>query len=223
MAANRDHARRYLRQIRRSLHTLSLAPRKLATAYRQRAALGASAPGRREIIDVDPREIGGHLRSAVAKRLRHLTGYEAAVVVGGDWDREIARLNVREIEAYESCRQRWVEGRPWHETSLYASYVDLIRRGVPCDYNSVAAMVASYERLDAVFERVRREGRLSDDFDHLIKVNVDRDGGLSWGPNGRHRLVIALLCGFETIPARVGFVHPQGLDHFQTLRRRNRS
>ena len=210
------------RRSRRWLQGLSRTPQRLVTLYRHRFVLGSLAPSGGEVIDVDPRRIVGHMPTRLAKRLRARTGFEAGAVIGGDWDREIRPVNLTEKEVYTSCHLRWIEGHPWHDTPIYRSYVALIERGEPCDFRSVGELDESYRRLDEIYARVRHEGRLSERYEHLILVNMDRDGGLSWGPNGRHRVTMALICGFESIPARVGFIHPLAIDRFQARRRAGR-
>ena len=212
MVPTRRHAKRLLQGIGRT-------PQRLVTLYTHRVALGPLAPRAGEVIDVDPREIRGHLPKELAKRLRVQSGFESGAVIGGDWDRHVRRLDLTEKDVYTSCRLRWVEGRAWEDTPIFASYLGLIERREPCDFRSVAELVESYRRLDEVFAQVQDEGRLSERYEHLVLVNMDREGSLFWGPNGRHRVTMALICGFVSIPARVGFVHRDAVDRFQALRR----
>jgi hypothetical protein len=206
------HAKRFLQRIGRT-------PQRLVTLYTHRVALGPLAPRAGEVIDVDPRDIRGHLPKGLAKRLHARSGFESGAVIGGDWDRQVRPVKLTEKEVYTSCHLRWIEGQAWEDTPIFKSYLGHIERGVPCDFKSVAELVESYRRLDEVFAQVRDERRLSERYEHLVLVNMDREGGLSWGPNGRHRVTMALICGFESIPARVGFIHRLAVDRFQALRR----
>jgi hypothetical protein len=195
---------------------------RLASLYLNTVELGERAPRRGEVIDVDPTRIVGALGTTVARRLRNETGRRGGVVVGGRWDLEVQYLDFSEKLVYQACRARWVEGRAWEETELIQIYLDRLERGERCRFASHGDLVDRYRALDGIYAQVRREGRLSERPEHLVAISVVRDGRLLWGPNGRHRVAIALLAGLPTMPASVGFVHRQAIDAFGALRRTRR-
>jgi hypothetical protein len=194
---------------------------RIATLYNH-AKLGGMAPGRREIIDVDPTRIGGSFDGPVLRRLFAQSGYSSGVVVDGDWDLYVQYHDFAQKLVYEACRMRWVAGRPWEDTELFQIYQGRLERGEPCRFATYDALVERYRTLDTIYEQVVREGRLREEPEHLVKISVVRDGRLIWGPNGRHRVSIALIAGLHTMPARVGYVHMRAVELFQSFRRRKR-
>ncbi len=196
-------------------------PNRVRTAKTHWLVLGAPGPIAREVIDVDPREIRGHVSTGLARRLRARSGYASGVVIGGEWDREITPIEVCDGEVFRSCELRWAHGYAWQDTPIFQSYLVLIERKQRCDFASPEELLASYERLDGIFGQVRQDGAFSEAFPDLIKVNLDRHGKLAWGPDGRHRVAMALICGLPSIPARPGFIHVHGVEHFRALRRRS--
>jgi hypothetical protein len=195
---------------------------RLTSLYLNTVGLGERSPRRGEVIDVDPSRIAGKLSPAMLRRLRLETGRSGGVVVGGHWDREVQYLDFSKKLVYRACQARWVEGRPWEETELFQIYRGRLERGERCRFASYRELVDRYRALDAIYAQVRREGRLSDLPEHLVRISIVRDGRLLWGPNGRHRVSIALVAGLPTMPASVGFVHTQAVDAFGALRRTSR-
>lgn len=183
--------------------------------------LGKYAPRPGEIIHVDPRDIRGHLEHK-KKGWPHLiksTGYEEATVYGGNWDKDyITYLDFTKQEVFKSCYQHWVKGIPWDKTPIYMDYVTLIESGVPNRFKSLEDLSQRYQELDKIFAMVKKNKALSDDPDHLIRISMARDGTLIWGPNGRHRICMAICADIKTIPAKVGYVHSEAVDIFNGLR-----
>lgn len=177
------------------------------------------APRRGEIIDVDPRQVAGSFNSRATQIVRRRCGYLVGVVVDGDWDLEATYGPFTEKLVYKACHMRWVGGSAWEETELFQLYAGWIERGEPCRFKTYGDLVARYRALDGVFEQVRRDGALSESPEHLVCMSVVRDGRLLWGPNGRHRVAIAMIAGVPTMPASVGYVHRDAVSHFQRLRR----
>jgi hypothetical protein len=192
---------------------------RVYTALRQVAVYGWAAPKWRETIHVDP----GNIRALVTSKLKaHLvrkTGHQNGVVVGGDWDIDLVEYrDFRTKLVYRSCHAHWVDGVPWEETEIVRIYLDQLARGEPCPFVDVDALMRRYTRLDRVFDEVVRRQALSRRYEDLVQISIARDHTLLWGPDGRHRVTIALLAGLSSIPARVGFVHPLALPYFQSLR-----
>ncbi len=68
--------------------------------------------------------------------------------------------------------------------------------------------------MDEIFENVRRTGKLSTRKKDLIRISFARDGSLFWGPNGRHRLAIAIFAGVKRMPAKPLYVHPHAKEAY---------
>lgn len=195
----------------------SRVPRDLAQAIRW----GPRAPRRGEIIDVDPSAVNGYLTVAMARQASpsSVRGGRFGYIVGGDWDTLVPVADITATDVYVSCRMRWIDERRWEDTPVFQQYVERMQRGEMPRFRSERALLERYVALDDVFEHVRRTRTLSERSEHLVLVSVGRDGRLIYGPDGRHRLVIALIAELAAMPARVGIVHRAGVDHFQALRR----
>lgn len=205
--------------------------RELRTFLYKFVRYGNLRPKKDEVIFVDPAKICGSMRLAPSHRLRELTGYKYGVVIGGDWDIKDAsydgswdKQGVRYLEftdqpVYKSCYMRWIEGKPWSVTPVYKEYAKQIEKGRPTDYQSYEELEIGYKKLDRIFEEIRAKKRLSSDSKHLVTINMNRYGELIWGPNGRHRICIALILGLKEIPARPGFIHSDAINHFQNMRK----
>lgn len=202
----------------RVIGRLKRAPGSALSAIGQRRRWGHLAPGRGEVITVDPREVCGYLHLNLASRLRAQHGVGHGGVVGGDWEHEIEDVDPTQTTVYQSCVLRWRQGYAWRDTPVYQAYVARIESGALQRYGPEQGLLERYQRLDDIYAQVLRAGALSAEPAQLIRVNVTRSGRLVYGPDGRHRFVIALLAGLDTIPARVGFVHPEALERFQALR-----
>jgi hypothetical protein len=198
-------------------HVLTLRGLALRRACRRR--YGADAPVAREILYVDPRQIRGerNTENAIAAHARF--GQTRGIIAGGDWDRDLVYFDLRAAGIYRSCAMRWKEGRPWRDTPAYQSYLGKIEVGSPHhDAPTVAALDARYAALDRIYTQIVTDGAFSEDYEDLVTVTINRKGELFWGPNGRHRVCIALVLGMEQMPMRLGLVHDKALERFQSLR-----
>jgi len=205
--------------VAKNARLLPLRAARLGTAAWQAVVHGPAAPLPGETVHVDPRHIRGHVTPELRAHLLRRTGHPGGVVVGGDWDRTVARYeDFTEKVVYRSCHARWVEGRDWEDTPLVQVYLERLATGVPCRFPTVEHLRQRYAALDRIFAEATEQRRLSSRHEDLVRISVTRDHGLLWGPDGRHRVSIALIAGLTTIPARVGFIHPHALPYFQTLR-----
>lgn len=201
-----------------------LTVRGLRHKLRDNRRHGRRTPLLRELIHIDPSGIAGERKTGAARAFQRQHGGGRALVAGGDWDFALKRLDPRALGVYRSCHAHWVEGVPWHETPVYISYLRKIEKGQPHpDCPTLEALQARYAALDAVFAEVRDTGRMSERAEDLVTISLDRQGRPYWGPNGRHRVCIALVLGLRRMPARVGIVHEDALDIYQTLRSHRRA
>ena len=172
-----------------------------------------------EVIWIDPRSISGHMRPEGWLRLKRKTGFDGGALVGGDWDdRLTSPVSFTSREPFQSCNDHWVRGRPWNETAIYQKYVSRLQNGPPCRFASLDELWSRYQELYDIFHEAKQKGSLSTRRKDLIKVSIARDGRLIWGPDGRHRICIAICAGLNQIPASVGFIHIEALETFAALR-----
>jgi hypothetical protein len=202
---------------RKVLKLVREAPRRLRGEVVHRLRWGRRAPGINEVINVDPRQVRGYFWAELAARLRKATGVRSGII-GGDWDVEVPILTVEDTDVFRSCVLRWQHGRRWQDTPMYLDYLRRIEQRKIERFASERELLDRYQQLDDIFHWAREHGRLSDAPSHLLRINVGRDGRLIYGPDGRHRLAIALLAEVEVVPASVRFVHVDAIDHFLALR-----
>jgi hypothetical protein len=123
----------------------------------------------------------------------------------------------------------WRDGVPWEETGAYDYMLEQIgRRGRQDGCHNLSEVKRRYERLDELFETVRREGwlRTSSQLDPParnedggILIHIGPDGEFAIGDSGKHRMTIAKLLQLAVVPARIGFVHRDALRLLPVLRR----
>ena len=172
---------------------------------------GRGAPRRSELIHVP------------TMRLTHgvnVRGVGAGEVRGGTWD--LSARPIADTFHIKSAIEHWAHGTPWEDLGVFEHLVRRIEEaGRPIDGCSTRAeVVARYERLDHMFQQVAAEGRLRrpQEVDRekrrgqgALMVHVDRHRRPVFGFRGNHRLAAAMVLGLETVPARVGRVHPASL------------
>jgi len=179
---------------------------------------GKTHPFRQKIIFVNPGKICGHMAPDLKTTLMAQTGFSSGAIVDGDWDLKISKLNFHEQEVYRSCYLHFVDSLEWEDTPLYQNHVERINRREAGDNSGLIKKLKDrYNELDLIYHQVFHQQNMSTKYEDLIKINISRDGSLIWGPDGRHRICIALILGLESIPASIGFIHTKVLKNFQAL------
>ncbi|WP_253736476.1 hypothetical protein [Halohasta salina] len=184
-----------------------------------------------ELLWVDPDDI-----EYVAAEFEGPKFQRLGRVVGGDWD--VPDIRFAETDIFQGFKSHFDGGVPWAETAFFervAAGIELGRTPWGCD--SRVALEERCRRLDALYDRIDREGYLSqpelldhdgddpmgagrtDRLGRLIKdeisVDIGRNGELLFA-DGRNRLSIATLLGVDRVPALVLVRH----DRWQRLRDR---
>jgi hypothetical protein len=123
----------------------------------------------------------------------------------------------------------WRDGVSWENTGAFEYMLEQIsRRGRQDGCHDLAEVERRYERLDELFETVRRERRLRTrseldpgvrDEDGGILIHIGPDGEPAIGDSGKHRMAIAKLVGLTVVPARIGYVHRDALRLLPEFRR----
>lgn len=172
-------------------------------------------------IAVDPRAIDRwvDMESADYRRIRYRFDVRA-----GDWDLQTCPLS--EHFVYASFVSRFVHGAAWDATEIYAVAMQGIRdsTGRYHGCRSRDALMQRFEKLDALYEQVRRNGYRSQrelersgepllrrfstrppELDEVV-VHIDRHGAFIL-VDGVHRFSIARILGIESIPVIVLYRH----------------
>ena len=189
--------------------------RRLANVVR----FGKAAPRPNERIWIDPAEVRHALGGLPVRSGYVVDRWPPADPVPFD-----EHVHVRFALAH------WRDGVPWEETGAYDYMLEQIAsRGRQDGCFDADDVRRRYERLDALFETVRREGRLrtrpeldsaARDEDGGILVHIGPAGEPAIGDSGKHRLTIARLLGLDAVPARIGYVHRDALGLLPRLRER---
>lgn len=186
--------------------------------WENRRRWGRDAPRWGQRIWIDPRMCN-------EATIRVFTRADSGRILGGSWDRET--VSAEDHWKARTARLHWEDGVPWEETGAYEGMLRLIaERGRPVDgCSTLSDVVRRYGRLDALFERMRRERRLLTRSElpgvsfreyQGVYVHVGR-GGVLFGRGGIHRFMIARLLGLSRVPAQLGAVHSDAVGHFSEM------
>ena len=146
-------------------------------------------------------------------------------VVGGDWDQD--SVDVLTFWKMQAAFRHWRDGVPWEETGVYEQMLEAIRvRGRKVDRcGDLDDIVRRYRKLDALFERIRRDRALATSAQlglrparcevNGIYIHIDRHARPMFAKGGFHRLAIAKILELPVAPAQVGVVHPMALPKWQ--------
>jgi hypothetical protein len=133
-------------------------------------------------------------------------------VIAGDWDLNQVSLfnqdffNPTFILAY----RKFELGLTWEESGLVdLRFSKLGRMGV-----TRAEILRDYEKLDAIEERIKNEGKFPRDPANTgkfelggISIHIDRTGKPVFGGGGSHRLALAKFYQMERVPGKMGVIH----------------
>ena len=152
----------------------------------------------------------------------------SGVVRKGDWD--INLRNVIDYKKIQWCIQYFEDGKSWVETGAIDHGTKKIKENGSWDgFKNEKDIIRRYQKLDGVFESIKREGRLKTAYelglsktpDKEIKgvyFHVDRNGEPIFAGAGWHRLAIAIILKLPYVPAQLGVVHPEGIKQLKMLR-----
>lgn len=133
-------------------------------------------------------------------------------VAPGDWDRKHHHFGTNALA--KAALRHWRDGVAWEDTGVVEVQLRRIEEYGPIWADRLATrddIMRRYERLDELYELVRRTGELPavTHTEDRIYIHLDRDGRAVFGHRGVHRFVITHLLGVPDVPARLGAVHPE--------------
>lgn len=134
----------------------------------------------------------------------------------------------RQVKKIAFCLRHWGDGESWEQTGAFDHMERLIQeRGIADGCRTMPEIMERYRRLDAIFETVRREGRLRS-MSELnpnafreeggVYVHLGPDGEPIFGGGGYHRFAMALVLELKRIPAQIGCVDPSSSRFMVRLR-----
>ena len=211
---------KYHKKIYNALRKKILVLIKKRHASRVLNKYGEMAPREGEVIWIDPCSVSGHMSPTVWNALKKKTGFNGGTIVSGKWDiTDVEYLDFTSEDPFVSCYDHWINGKCWQQTSLFVENPPRLIRGETRSRRlTLDELKTRYEKLDKIYHSIESKGEMSTEKKDLVKISIARDGTLIWGPDGRHRLCIAICIGIVKIPALTGFVHAEAVDVFQTLR-----
>jgi hypothetical protein len=185
---------------------------------RQRILHGRVAPRWAERVWIHPGRC-----TSVAPTLdsgRRLSGQ----VVAGVW----REGPLETVDKIRMAVEHWQTGASWEEVGavdfLVSRFAELRDRDGCSTVDDVARR---FERLDEMFETMRRERRLRTRSElpgrsfrehRGVYVHIGAEGRPVFGGGGCHRLAAARVLGLEEIPAQLGAIHPDALGLLPALR-----
>ncbi|MFD0980807.1 hypothetical protein [Tropicimonas aquimaris] len=194
-------------------------PLKALRDMKNRLVLGAEAPLSDECIYIDPQQvthayIANGTSEAPRFRRRH-----SGLVRDGDWDRSVKLVGDGVKE--RAVKDHFLNNVCWEETGIIDYLMsDVHRKGSADGFSTVEEIKARYARMDALFEDIRRSGRMKTraELDSYLRrehggvyVHIARDGTPLKAGGGTHRLIIAKLLGLRRMPAHLGVIHAEAV------------
>jgi hypothetical protein len=193
-------------------------PRAVWLDVRQVAHRGLSAPRWAQRIWIDPRQCVH--ASVELDRGRRMSGQ----VHGGQW----AVTPVEEVAKVQMAERHWRTGASWEEVGAYAhAMAHLDQLGARDGVHGLDDVVRRLAQLDAIFEQVRREGRVRTRAElpgpsirehRGVYVHLGPEAEPVFGNGGCHRLAMARVLDLPQIPAQLGVLHPDAIPSWRRLR-----
>jgi hypothetical protein len=177
------------------------------------------------VITIDPASV----EYILAPRFREDLSIGGTYVKNGDWDVRVSETPLVYAGKYEDPFDRRMVV-PYEDFILHQSFVNHFNHGVPwvdteffqwalekrvsSRFKTIEAIHERFAYLDELYEKMKREGYKRQEelgkrspYDEVL-IDIGRDGRIILD-DGRHRLSIAKILDFETIPARVFVRHEE--------------
>ncbi len=184
---------------------------------------GLKAPIIHERIWVDPKDVKTMLKPSEVKRITGLTRkYASGFVI--DWDEVERTRPVKGEFKFQYCVKHWVEGVSWEELGV----IEFLKKNSKKHRRKTEEeLIERFKMLDEAFEEIKKEGRLKTmkelnpdnyrEYDGIL-IHIGKDGEPFFGSCGNHRLAMAIILGFEKIPAWIGLVDKDSIKYLDMYR-----
>lgn len=204
--------------------------RKYGRDIQNRIIYGHNAPVFADRIWISPTDCTEAIESeAVSQAFHYLHPRNASGgVIDFLWPFE-RKVQIMKVKKIKCCVEHWVNGVPWEHTGIY-DYMEmlLLKKGSVDGCKNMNDVIERYKNLDALFEEVKKEGRLKTRTEINPKAYREHGGILIHiGPNGKpyfgmggaHRFAIAQILGI-VMPAQLGIIHKSAIPLLPNLRQR---
>lgn len=176
-------------------------------------------PYKDEIIYINPREIVGKVDPKCMRRFKIKAFCNNSSVTADVLTRKLKYVDIYHTGFYQSLYMHFVEGSQWSDTPTYKALLKKIKDGNPShDAPDESQLNTRYKRIDIIFKDIVKKQWMSENKKDLVMISIAEDGSFFWGPDGRHRVAMALIAGLDLMPARVGFIHPSAIETFKKVR-----
>lgn len=159
-------------------------------------------------------------------------------VLGDEW--EFKRQPLSKDEKYIALRKRFIDGKSWEESGIYEHLMRGLKqrqrvaasRGAVGKFDGLSSKkdyVERYKKIDALFEQVKREGRLRTNWEvtpgplaqrNAVRVKLDKNGEFIFCGLGFHRLAIAKALQLPSIPVALSIAHKDAIQNGHLARHR---
>lgn len=190
---------------------------------KHRVKWGRAAPSPYRVISIDPASV----EYVLAPRFQEDLSRAGTYIRSGDWDVRVSETPLVYAGKYEDPFDRRMVV-PYEDYILHQSFVDHFNHGVPWEdteffqwalekrvssrFETIEAINERFAYFDQLYEKMEQEGYKSQKelggWADEVLIDIGRDGRLILD-DGRHRLSIAKILGFDTIPVRVFVRHEE--------------
>lgn len=144
-------------------------------------------------------------------------------VTRGDWDLKVHPFETNPLA--RAALRHWRDGEDWESTGVVEYQLKRIRQFGTLYADRLASrddVLRRYDRLDDLFDLVRRTGELPPEANAQdgIYVHVGRDGRAIFGHRGVHRFVITHVLGVPEVIGQLGAIHPRAPQAVRYMLRR---
>lgn len=164
------------------------------------------------LVYVKPLNLRGYGGLVWANRIRKKLGHTMLPVeMSGNWSKKLDDFDLRRWYRVAETRRHFLEDVSWDQIGSVIKKRKKLNNGYyPSDVRSHEMLDQRLESHDKLFEAIRKDGGLSAAPEHLVQLNISETGGFYFGPGGQHRIAMAVVLGFESIPMKLGYVHTKG-------------
>jgi hypothetical protein len=183
---------------------------------------GLNAPRFCETIWINPQEVEEIIYSSEIQRMTGNSRHEASGSVV-EWNLTDKPAPLTNEFRYNYCIEHWKYGKPWEELGVFDYMATTKKYG----NWSGEQIEERFRMLDRAFEEIRNMGRLKTrkeidpgnfrEKDGIL-IHIGKAGQPYFGGGGFHRLAMAKVLEFDSIPACLGVIDKNALSKLKQLR-----